>query len=91
MADIFMAGDALVVDDLQEIITMGDEGFIGCHGGFLKVGVAGNTARVVYIEFAVFPLGFPVDVLRVPNILDPQIVYACTGFGVHIIEGTVMR
>jgi hypothetical protein len=39
MTDIFMAGSALIVGGAQEIIAVGNKSFIGCHGGFLQVGV----------------------------------------------------
>ncbi len=90
MADVLVAGDTLVIRDSQKVISVGDEGFVGGHGGSLQVGVTGDTAGIVYIGLAVGALGFPVDVLRVTKILNPQIVDSGARLGVHVIDGTIV-
>ena len=90
MTDIFMAGSALIVDGAQEIIAMGNKSFIGCHGGFLQVGVTAQTARIVSVIFPVGTLGFPIDIFGITEIFHPQIMDARLGFRVQIVKGAVV-
>ncbi len=76
MANLFMAGYALGIDDTVKIIVVKALMLRSCF----KVAVTGKTARVVNIFFTFATQGLPVDSRFIFHECDPGIVRAGFGF-----------